>query len=190
MGNGTTGGESVSKTIVDEIDPNGADIVFDVNNTHTGENIKATVTQNDEQSGVNIENCMWTFNMEDKEIGLDVTQYDNNFKSNPEELTINKAIPGTYYLHVLTIDYAGRAKETISGPLQIVQLVTGIIMDKTNSTIDVGKTLQINVTVNPENASNKSITWTNSNETVATVNQNGLVTGKKRRSSKYNSKVE
>ena len=42
----------------------------------------------------------------------------------------------------------------------------------------MGGTWQLNATVEPEDAENKSVTWESSDEAVATVDENGLVTGK------------
>lgn len=39
-----------------------------------------------------------------------------------------------------------------------------------------GATLQLNATVSPANATDKTVTWSSSNTDVASVNQNGLVT--------------
>ncbi|MBQ8535602.1 MAG: Ig-like domain-containing protein [Bacilli bacterium] len=58
--------------------------------------------------------------------------------------------------------------------------VTGIQLDKTSGTIYLNKnnkTIQVNATVIPENAANKTIKWSSNNSNVATVNNNGLVTG-------------
>jgi uncharacterized protein YjdB/glycosidase len=55
--------------------------------------------------------------------------------------------------------------------------VTGITVTPTSGTINVNGTLQLNATVAPSNASNKTVTWTSSNTTVATVSASGLVTG-------------
>ncbi|MDE7314824.1 MAG: Ig-like domain-containing protein [Mucispirillum sp.] len=44
------------------------------------------------------------------------------------------------------------------------------------SPIMVNETIKINATVSPDNAVNKSLTWKSSNESVATVDTNGLVT--------------
>ncbi|MDD3193313.1 MAG: Ig-like domain-containing protein [Oscillospiraceae bacterium] len=57
--------------------------------------------------------------------------------------------------------------------------VTGVSLDQTAATIKVGETLTLAATVKPENATNKEITWTSSNEAVAVVSANGTVTGKK-----------
>lgn len=54
--------------------------------------------------------------------------------------------------------------------------VTGITFDKEEYSVVEGSTVAINATVAPENATNKLLTWTSSNEEVATVS-NGLVKG-------------
>ncbi|MBQ2819205.1 MAG: leucine-rich repeat protein [Clostridia bacterium] len=54
---------------------------------------------------------------------------------------------------------------------------TGVSLDKTNATLKpVGETLQLNATVIPDHAYDKSVIWTSSNTSVATVDANGLVT--------------
>ena len=62
-----------------------------------------------------------------------------------------------------------------------VVAVTGVELDKTEATImDKGdNTVQLTAAVTPENATNKQIKWTSSDETVATVSNKGLVTGLK-----------
>ncbi len=54
--------------------------------------------------------------------------------------------------------------------------VNGITLNKTNAELLQGETTQLNATVFPSNASNKSVIWSTSNSHVATVNSNGLVT--------------
>ena len=53
--------------------------------------------------------------------------------------------------------------------------VTGISLDKSEFLLVVGNTKTITATVTPENASNKSVSWDSSDESVATV-ENGVVT--------------
>ena len=57
--------------------------------------------------------------------------------------------------------------------------VTGISLDQTNATIKAGETLSLMATIKPENAANKGVSWTSSDESVAVVDANGNVTGKK-----------
>lgn len=54
--------------------------------------------------------------------------------------------------------------------------VTGVSINKTTASITVGGSLTLIPTVTPNNASNKSVNWSSSNEKVATVS-NGVVTG-------------
>ncbi|MCH6236796.1 LamG-like jellyroll fold domain-containing protein [Cognataquiflexum rubidum] len=55
--------------------------------------------------------------------------------------------------------------------------VTGISISPTNTSIQAGVTQQLNATVSPSNATNKTVLWTSSNPQVATVNSSGLVSG-------------
>ena len=69
-----------------------------------------------------------------------------------------------------------------SGYVRTVERVTeikptAITLDKTNVDIDVTATAQLTATITPSNATNKTVTWTSSNTSVATVS-NGLVTPK------------
>ena len=55
--------------------------------------------------------------------------------------------------------------------------VTGVSLNKTSLTLNKGKTEQLTATVSPSNATDKSVTWSSSNTSVATVSSSGLVTG-------------
>ena len=54
--------------------------------------------------------------------------------------------------------------------------VESVSLDKSTASIAVGKTVTLTATVSPSNASNKTITWSTSNSSIATVS-NGTVTG-------------
>lgn len=54
--------------------------------------------------------------------------------------------------------------------------VKGVSLNKTATTIEVGKTEKLTATVTPDNATNKNVTWKSSNEDVATVGTDGTVT--------------
>jgi len=53
---------------------------------------------------------------------------------------------------------------------------TGVTVTPTNQTINVGNTFTITPTVTPDNATDKSVIWTSSDDTIATVDDNGTVT--------------
>ena len=56
--------------------------------------------------------------------------------------------------------------------------VEGITLDKTTATVEEGATVTLTATVTPENATDKTVTWSTSNEAIATVS-GGVVTGVK-----------
>ena len=59
----------------------------------------------------------------------------------------------------------------------VLQPVTAINLNKTAITIEKGEDFQLVPTIKPSNASNKAVTWTSGDKTVATVDNNGLVVG-------------
>ena len=59
---------------------------------------------------------------------------------------------------------------------EIPTLSTSIALNQTTATLKASETITLIATVLPENATNKSVTWKSSNEAVATVDANGLVT--------------
>ncbi|WP_223148871.1 carbohydrate-binding protein [Aquimarina sp. RZ0] len=54
--------------------------------------------------------------------------------------------------------------------------VTGVSISDSNVTLNTGQIRDLNATVRPNNASNKSVSWSSNNNAIATVNSNGLVT--------------
>jgi len=56
--------------------------------------------------------------------------------------------------------------------------VTGVTVNPTSKEIGIGEVTTITATVLPAGASNKSVTWSSNNTNVATVDENGNVTGK------------
>ena len=82
--------------------------------------IMATITQNDDESGVDIAKCKWVYNTISESIGLDENSYTGGtFKTTTETISLTAETEGTYYLHILTIDKAGNKTETISRPLSV-----------------------------------------------------------------------
>lgn len=53
--------------------------------------------------------------------------------------------------------------------------VTGVSLDKPSAELKVGDTLSLTATIEPANATNPNVTWSSSDENVATV-KNGTVT--------------
>lgn len=85
-------------------------------------------------------------------------------------LTVRRSNRNTQgYLYIygaeITVDYTAA---TVN--------VTGVTLDKNTISLEEGETEQLTETVAPSNATDKSVTWTSSNTSVATVDSNGLVT--------------
>ena len=54
--------------------------------------------------------------------------------------------------------------------------VTGVTLDEDDVSLEVGETQQLTATVIPDTATNKAVSWSSDDETVATVSASGLVT--------------
>lgn len=99
-----------------------------------------------------------------------------------EDLTIGEGesltIPDGASLNTngkLTVDGGTLTQNgTVTG--DIIYKVTGVSLNKNTTTIKVDGTELLTATVEPANASNKAVTWSSDNISVATVDANGLVT--------------
>ena len=113
------GAASAANNILDGTDPS-ASISLSSTSVYTTGSITATVTHTDNESGVKIANCKWVYNTTSSAIGTNASSYTGGtFSSNPQTITLKATTAGTYYLHVLTTDVAGRAKETISSAVTV-----------------------------------------------------------------------
>ena len=88
-------------------------------------------------------------------------------------VTAHKA--GTVTITATTEDGSKTASCTVTVNPAVIP-VTGVTLDKNALNLGKGETQQLTATVNPENASNKNVSWTSSDESVATVDENGNVT--------------
>ncbi len=77
---------------------------------------------------------------------------------------------GTATIKVTVGDVSATCKVTV------VQPVTSISLNKTSLTLEALDTYQLTATVKPTDAYDTSVAWTSSDESVATVDENGLVT--------------
>ena len=68
-------------------------------------------------------------------------------------------------------------KKSASCSVTVTVPVESISLDKTSASVDEGSTLRLFATVYPSYASDKTVTWTSSDENVATVDAEGNVTG-------------
>ncbi len=112
----------------------------------------------------------------------------------PSNATNNKIAWNSSNTSIATINENGEVKALKEGTVKItskstngkedsIELniknpdikISNIILNETNISINVGETKQITITIEPNNATNKTVTWTSSNENIATV-ENGKVT--------------
>lgn len=63
--------------------------------------------------------------------------------------------------------------------ITVYQEVESITLSKTTARVGRGSTIRLRATVLPETATNKKVTWSSSDNSIATVNQDGEVTGLK-----------
>lgn len=91
--------------------------------------------------------------------------FDGGISPNPSD------IPAT-----MQVDYVRVYKENGSGNPGNVP-VTGVTLNPTSAQVEVGKSLQLNAGIAPSNATNKQVTWSVSGASVASVSQEGVVTG-------------
>ena len=83
---------------------------------------------------------------------------------------ITAVAPGTATIKIIVGGVSASCEVTVT------QAVTKITLDKTKLSLDVPQTYQLTATITPSDASNKNLIWTSSNESAATVDENGLVT--------------
>lgn len=57
--------------------------------------------------------------------------------------------------------------------------VTKLTLSESSAEVSIGKTLTLSCTIEPSNATNKELIWSSSDETIATVDAQGVVTGVK-----------
>lgn len=79
---------------------------------------------------------------------------------------------------VVTVSYTdGEITKTATYFITVSDVaVKNIAIDPSEANVAVGKTLELTVAFEPENATNKNVIWRSNNESVAVVDRNGVVT--------------
>lgn len=90
----------------------------------------------------------------------------------------NGVVKGLSQGYVTITAKTADGKYSASCKVLVAKAVTGIKLDKTSITMNVGKSTTITPTVSPKDATVKTVTWSSDNNDVATVDKNGKVTAK------------
>ena len=108
---------------------------------------------------------------------LNNTDWSETIKTD-SSYTFSELEVGTYTVHIRTIDNVGLiSNSTYSLPATLVIPVTGVTLNKSSTSIIVGASETLIATVEPNDATNKDVTWESSNTNIATVTSAGVVTG-------------
>lgn len=118
---------------------------------------------------------------------LSYTSSDNTIVSVDKNGVIKAQKVGTAIVSVISNN---DKKDTITIKVLDKKIdVTGIEIDKKEATLDVGEKLQLNELYIPSNATRANVEWSSSDEKIAVVNENGLVTAKGKGTVKIVAKV-
>jgi hypothetical protein len=90
---------------------------------------------------------------------------------------IDALAEGTTLITVTTEDGGKTASCTVTVIAKVIP-VSGITLDKTLLTMKEGEVQTLSASIAPSNATDKSVTWSSSNTSVATVSSSGVVTAK------------
>ena len=101
------------------------------------------------------------------------TSSDTNIASVSEEGVVTAVAPGTADITAATVDGGLTATCKVS----VIVPVTGVSLNISSVEILEEARETLIATVEPANATNQSVTWKTSDETIASVTQNGKVTG-------------
>ena len=160
-----------------------------VRTTFTGTNVTITASYGGGSNGMALgSDKTATISVAD---GYQITkvEFTNGYNNFPIQRLSSAAGNVTYSGDVATVSDVNAQSLTVKGTnaLLIKQVkvyyteasdvaVTGVEINKTTATIPYGGTETLTATVAPDGATDKTVTWSSSDTTVATVDENGVVT--------------
>lgn len=96
--------------------------------------------------------------------------------SDPEAATIKDGVVQTQKIGTVTVIAKTASGIIAEKEIEILPVYPKYItLHAEKNTLDVGETININAEISPENTTDKTIVWTSSDETIATVNEDGQV---------------
>jgi len=144
-----------------------------------------TVTAATEVTGVSLNKTTLSLNIgQSEQLSATVTPNDATDKSvtwstsDTNIAIVNQGLVTGVAAGTATITAkAGSKTATCSVTVVSSSVVTGVTLSVNTLNLAVGANGQLTATVQPSNAANKSVTWTTSDSSIATVTQDGLVKG-------------
>lgn len=103
------------------------------------------------------------------------TSGDTNIATVDQNGVVTAKYPGKVVIKATALDGTYQGATCV---ITVIQGATGVELPET-ATVSVGDKITLAAKVLPEYASNREVIWSSSDETIATVNSNGVVTGKK-----------
>lgn len=100
---------------------------------------------------------------------------DDDIATVDENGNVKGIAKGTCTITATSVDggYTKGCAVTVAQPVQSIQL------EKHETNLKVGETEELRVQITPNDANNKNIKWTSEDETIATVNEEGVIAGVK-----------
>ena len=92
-----------------------------------------------------------------------------------EDGTVTAVAEGEAVITVKTVDGGHTAECTVTVEKPAVP-ATGVTLDRTEATLKIGDVLTLTATVTPYDATDKSVTWSSSDDEIAVVDEDGTVT--------------
>lgn len=94
-----------------------------------------------------------------------------------ENGTVTAKAAGTATITAKAGEFTASCTVTVTNPAPATIEATGVTLSASSLSLEIGKTATLTATVAPANATNKTVAWTSSNASIATVS-NGTVTAK------------
>lgn len=101
---------------------------------------------------------------------------DSNVATVSQSGVVTAIAEGTTTISAVSEDNGKTATCIVTVQPPVVN-VTGVSLNKTSAEIEVDSTVQLIATITPSNATNRRVSWSTSDSSIATVSESGVVTG-------------
>ena len=104
-------------------------------------------------------------------------EYDPNYKIEESNSNVTSNVTSDITSNITSNVITSNSNKTSNTPSKVA--VSSISFSSSATGINVGGSKKLSVIIKPTNATNKGVTWSSSNTSVVSVDQNGKITGKK-----------